>query len=297
MRVYSHQVGRRRGRMLFGTGLLVLVAGCSSGQHDRQSSPAASATAPSSAHATRLVHRMVVLGDTIADDRTYTCVRCTTFPDQLARALSRAVGGDVEVHNLTIPDAQVSDLLHSVRTDEVDRSVISGADAIVVTIGHNDLAYNRRDDPCGAAPRYPRISWQRITHRCIDRATAQYRSDLDAVLTDVERLRNGRPTMIRLTTVYNSVIGDRVDPSWNLLAAIEPSTYAVQHMVRAQCAIAEGHHGLCADTYHRLNGNTGLRSAQPFLNPADATHLAASGEDTVAAALIALAYAPLTAAK
>lgn len=68
-------------------------------------------------------------------------------------------------------------------------------------------------------------------------------------------------------------------------------------MVTVQCEIAKRHHGLCADTYHLLNGRTGLRSAQPYLNPPDATHLAKRGEDAVARALTALGYAPLAPAK
>jgi hypothetical protein len=93
--------------------------------------------------------------------------------------------------------------------------------------------------------------------------------------------------------VYNSVIGDLVDPTWNSPAAVEPSMYAVERMAEAQCEVAEAHDGLCADTYHALNGEDGSESAQPFLNPADATHLAQPGEDAFAAAIIALGFSPI----
>ena len=99
--------------------------------------------------------------------------------------------------------------------------------------------------------------------------------------------------MLRVTTVYNAVIGDRVDPTWNSPAAIKPSIYAVDRMAEAQCEVAESDDGLCADTYHALNGKDGSESAQPFLNPADATHLAQPGEDAFATVLIALGFAPL----
>lgn len=142
-------------------------------------------------------------------------------------------------------------------------------------------------------PRLPRIRWRDITHACVDKATGEYGRDLDAVLGAVDELRTGRPTMLRVTAVYNSVIGDLVDPSWNSPAAIEPSMYAVDQMVQAQCEIAKLHGGMCADTYHALNGKDGSESAQPFLNPADATHLAQPGEDAFAVALSALGFSPL----
>jgi hypothetical protein len=64
-------------------------------------------------------------------------------------------------------------------------------------------------------------------------------------------------------------------------------------MVQAQCEAAEHHGGSCADTYGALNGDHGSESAQPFLNPADATHLAQPGEDAFAAAIIALGFSPI----
>jgi len=204
-----------------------------------------------------------------------------------------ALGVEVETRNLAVPGAAVADLLELVRTDPTVLGSLAEADAILVTIGINDLAFGRLDDPCDVAPDFPRVRWSSITHSCIDEATAEYQRDLTAVLDEIDALRAGEPTMLRVTTVYNSVIGDLVDPTWNSPAAVEPSTYAVDRMAEAQCQVAEAHGGLCADTYRALNGEDGSESAQPFLNPADATHLAQPGEDAFAAALIALGFAPL----
>ena len=139
---------------------------------------------------------------------------------------------------------------------------------------------------------FRKVAGGSITNACVDAATADYRRDLDSVLTEIDTLRSTRPTMLRITTVYNAVIGDKVDPTWNSPAAIEPSTYAVEQMGEAQCEIVEEHGGACADTYHALNGKDGTNSAQPFLNPADATHLAQPGEDALAGKLIALGSLP-----
>jgi hypothetical protein len=240
--------------------------------------------------------RLVILGDSTAGSDT--CPGCKIYPEQLASAMREALGVGVEVDNLAWAvsnpkPAEVADLLRFVRRDSAARDSVAGADAVVVTVGHNDLAYNRLDDPCHVAPKYPRVKWSSITHSCIDRATDQYRHDLDALLGEIDGLRTGQPTMLRVTTVYNSVIDDQVDPTWDSPTAIEPSTYAVERMVTAQCQVARQHHASCADTYHALNGKDGSGSAQPFLNDADATHLAQPGEDAFSAALIQLGFAPL----
>lgn len=267
--------------------LIVACSGSPSGESPGSVSASPSATESTSGPAMRLV----VLGDSIALGET--CAGCSTYPEQLATAMGDALNVEVETENLAVPGAEVADLLDLVRTDSTVQDSITEADAILVTIGLNDLAFGRLDDPCNVAPNFPRVRWSSITHSCVDEATDEYQRDLNGVLDEIDGLRAGQPTMLRVTTVYNSVIGDLVDPTWNSPAAIEPSMYAVQRMAEAQCRVAEAHDGLCADTYHALNGEDGSESAQPFLNPADATHLAQPGEDAFAAALITLGFSPL----
>jgi lysophospholipase L1-like esterase len=287
--VVRHRVGARVRIIALTLLTLLVLEACS---QNRPSGPAGDT--PDSASASGSIAtsvRLVVLGDSIALGET--CSGCTTYPAELSAAMDDSLGVDVKVDNLAVPGAEVTNLLQLVLTDSTVRDLIESADAVLVTIGINDLAFNRLDDPCGVAPDYPRIRWSDITHACVDEATAEYRRDLDAVLGEVEELRAGQPTMLRVTTVYNSVIGDLVDPTWNSPAAVEPSMYAVEQMAQAQCEIAELHGGLCADTYHALNGGDGSESAQPYLNPADATHLAQPGEDAFADAIIALGFSPL----
>lgn len=269
---------------------MALLMGCAdskSSEATEQTPASTSASAPTPDAAIQLV----VLGDSIAKGNA--CPGCTLYPEQVAAAMEESLGRDVEVRNLAFDGAEVANLLDAVRNESAMRASISDAEAIIVTVGHNDLAYNRLDDPCGVAPDYPRVSWSRLTHDCIDEATDEYRRDLDDVLAEIDDLRAGRPTMLRVTNVYNSTIGDLVDPTWDSPKAIEPSSYAVQRMVRAQCEIASQHDGVCLSTYHPLNGVDGLESAQPFLNPGDATHLAQPGHDAFAEALVAAGFSPL----
>ena len=78
-----------------------------------------------------------------------------------------------------------------------------------------------------------------------------------------------------------------------ILVAQNDLAYNVQQMVAVQCRLAEPHGGACADVYRILNGPDGRRSAQRFLNPADATHLAQAGHDAVAEAIVDLGFEPL----
>jgi lysophospholipase L1-like esterase len=274
-------------RVAFGGALIVALAsaGCSGGGVGAPSSSSPSIASPGGALS------LVFLGDSIAVGDT--CEGCTLFSDQLAETMGQQLGAEVTTQNLAVDGAEVADLLKVVRTDQTVRTAVAGADAVVVTIGLNDLAFNRLDDPCGAAPNYPVIRWEKVTHGCVDKATLQYRRSLDTVLGAIQKLREGKPSMLRVTTVYNSVIGDLVDPTWNSPAAIEPSVFAVNQMAKVQCEVARMHEGSCADTYHALNGKDGRRSAQSLLNSVDATHLAQAGEDAFAHALLAAGFSPL----
>lgn len=105
---------------------------------------------------------------------------------------------------------------------------------------------------------------------CIDRVVADYKHTLDQILTQIDRLRGcgevpGVPpcsergqsdTLLRIVTVYNSTIGDNVDPSWNSPLAIAPTVRANNLMVHAQCEVIRIHGGRCADIYRVMNGPT-----------------------------------------
>jgi hypothetical protein len=81
--------------------------------------------------------------------------------------MREALGVGAEVDNLAWAisnpkPAEVASLLRFVRRDSAARDSVAGADAVVVTVGHNDLAYNRLDDPCHVVVRgyLSRAEWQ-----------------------------------------------------------------------------------------------------------------------------------------
>lgn len=271
------------------TGCIVVLVACTSGG-EGTTEPKPSDVAASSTTGPEGGLRLVALGDSIVYG--LECPGCSLFVDQYASKLSEATGEEVTVDNLAVPGDEVRQLVQATQTQSSMREAIARANAVVVTIGINDLPWNRLDDPCGVAPDYPVVAWDEITEACTDRVTAEYGRDLDAVLAEIDSLREGNPTLLRVTTVYNAVIGNDVDPSWDSPDAVAPSVYANERFVEAQCEAASDHGGECADTYHALNGKTGEHPAATFLAD-DYTHLAQDGHDAFAEALITTGYAPI----
>ena len=285
---------------------LLLAGGCAEGADpdSRSDAPTVSTTPESDAMSTPdgtvsskpSSTKLAVLGDSNAHPTS--CYGCVIFAEKVAQAMGDKLGSEVEVVNLAWAlsnpkAAEVRDILEYLRTDDAARDELRAADAVIILVSQNDLPYNRLDDPCRVAPDYPRIRWAELTHECMDAALAEYERDLDALLGEIDELRAGRATMLRVVTAVNTAPGDLVDPTWDSPAAIEPSTYSVQRMATVQCRLAERHGGECADVFHVLNGPDGGQSAQRFLNPADATHLSQRGHEVVADTVIALGFRPL----
>jgi lysophospholipase L1-like esterase len=253
---------------------------------------------------------MVVLGDSLS--RPNECA-CSGYPDLYAQAIEQRAGVTVAVKNdaaiklSNVPALDASALLAQILTDGSTRRDIADADIIVISIGFNDTPWGRLDDPCNAAPHFPVVQWSKITAGCTDRVVADYKHTLDQILTQIDNLRGcgempGVPpcsqrghqdTLLRIVTVYNSTIGDIVDPSWNSPAAIAPTIRANDMMMHAQCEVVGFHGGRCADVYHVMNGPKGDKRAAAYLNSQDYTHLNERGHEAVGMALIHVGLAPL----
>lgn len=254
---------------------------------------------------------MVALGDSLS--RPNDCAGCTGYVDLYAGAITRRSGVAVNVQDdqaiqlSNVPAVDASALLAQILTDGSVRHDVANADIIVISIGFNDTPWNRLDDPCNAAPQYPVVQWAKLTPGCIDRVVADYKHTLDQILTQIDRLRGcgempGAPpcsqrghkdTVLRIVTVYNSTIGDTVDPGWNSPRAIAPTVRGNDLMVHAQCEVVRFHGGRCADIYHIMNGPKGNRPAAAYLDSQGYTELNQRGHNAAAAALINLGLAPL----
>lgn len=227
---------------------------------------------------------VVALGDSIAMALP-ECDGCTSFVDLWAEGLSKAAKRPVQVSNHAVSGAEATEVLDQVKGDSATRTALKGADLVVVALGINDTPWNRRDDPCDAAPEYPVIEWGRIGRRCISRVTGEYEATLEAILDELDTLRAGNPTTLRLTTVYNAVIGNHVDPSWDSPAAVAPSKAANELFATTQCRLARHHGGVCIDVHRAFNGANGSRPAKRFL-ASDYAHPDSQGHEAIAQLLL-----------
>jgi hypothetical protein len=288
-------------------GLAVLLTGCaSSGASTAPSSPPST---PASSTSSAPEWNLLAIGDSLA--QASSCDGCTDYVTLFARKVEKAAGVPVRVENRAavqlsnVPAGQVTSLYADILTDESLREAIRHADIIVISIGFNDTPWGRLDDPCNAAPNFPVVHWSKLSRACISRVVWDYKYTLDQILTEIDKLRGcgaapGVPpcsqrghedTLLRIVTVYNSAIGDKVDPGWNSPEAIPPTVLGNDLMVHAQCEVTRFHGGRCADVYHVFNGPHGRRAAGSYL--ADFTHLSQRGHDAAAAALISLGLRPL----
>ncbi len=230
---------------------------------------------------------LVAIGDSLPYGQR-DCGFCPTFVDLFGKALSGAVGRPVKVSNLSEHTGiNSSDLRTELATDKPLRSAVARADAITVTIGHNDPPWNRSDDVCDGRGGYPDADWAKYDDACLAATAKVYGDSLDAILRELRRLRSGKPTLIRVTSDYNDLLGDPQVPT-----AATPTakrffdTYSV-----LTCRLAQKYKAVCIDTYHAFNGPNGTRDAGPLL-ASDHTHPNPAGHRLIARLLTRAGYAP-----
>ncbi len=125
----------------------------------------ASSAEPSSASAPSW--NLVALGDSLS--RPNECEGCSGYVDLYATAIARRSGITVDVLNdaavqlSNVPPVDAGALLAQILTDGPVRRDIASADIVVISIGFNDTPWNRLDDPCNAASRYPVVQWPNST--------------------------------------------------------------------------------------------------------------------------------------
>jgi lysophospholipase L1-like esterase len=233
---------------------------------------------------------LVAIGDSIPFNSPDDCPGCTGFVDRYAAAIIKATGHPVKVMNLSQHTGlQIDGLLDELKTDASRRDALAQADIIVVSIGHNDTAWNRGDDPCdGQNGDNP--DWSKYNATCATAAADIFRPKLERIFSQIVSLRTGKPTIFRTINVYNDWIG--------VLGGVVSSegTNATRAVIDAwsamTCTAAQANGVTCADIYHAFNGSDGLKPA-PDLLAQDTTHPSDKGNAVIAGVLVDLGYAPL----
>jgi len=231
--------------------------------------------------------KLVAIGDSLPYGLR-DCNYCLTFVERFGKALSGATGRRVTASNLSEHTGiDSSDLRKELGSSRSLRAAVAGADAITVTIGHNDQPWNREDDPCGARTGATE-DWTKYDATCLAATAATYGGNLDAILRQIRALRAGKRTLLRVTNDYDDLIGDPSIPSDTVSSVkVFYDTYG-----DLTCQLARKYKAVCIDTYHAFNGAEGTRDAGSLL-AGDHTHPSARGHALIARLLVQAGFAPL----
>ena len=75
--------------------------------------------------------------------------------------------------------------------------------------------------------------------------------ELDKILTEIEKLRGGKPTAVRVTTDYNDVIGDPHTTPDSTATSIK----VLEAFYSETCPVTDQHHDVCVNVYRSFNGH------------------------------------------
>jgi lysophospholipase L1-like esterase len=238
-------------------------------------SPSASPTEPGLSY--------VALGDSLLYALYTDCDGCTSAVVGYGAAIAADLKVPVVVHNLTMHNGLNSSGLLGYLEQGASLGLISedaftavaGADIVTVSIGFNDVAFDDR--------------------HVADELLQAFESNLDGIVTRIEALRAGKPTLIRLIGIYNNGIAatPATDPD-GPDTGIDVWKPIVEAQNKAVCRVAKKHNVECVDLYRPFNGKDGTASpgARGLLG-ADGVHPSQKGQDAIAAALIAAGWEPL----
>jgi lysophospholipase L1-like esterase len=230
---------------------------------------------------------VVTIGDSIGfaqDD----CEGCPSFTTLFSHAIQGRAGMPVLARNLSTRDNLTGKrLITRIKTSAPMRAAVASAQIVIVSIGHNDTPWNSLDDPCdGDSGNVPH--WTAYTGACVVELAKRHGQELDAILTEIETLRAGGPTAIRVLTDYNDIIGwGQAPPQAN-----SRSVEVLNAFYAETCRVAEAHHAICVDVYHSFNGTDG-RTASGDLLTDDYTAPSAKGQVRIADLLKAAGLTPL----
>jgi lysophospholipase L1-like esterase len=192
------------------------------------------------------------------------CGYCRTFVGLYADGLARQTGHRIRFTDLTqanIPGTDVgqtsNSLLSDLRSDRKTQQAVAAADIIVISTGANDLeaafdAYGA--GTCGGTD----------NSDCFRKVALTWRSNFDAILTQVGKLRTGhRKTAIRIVTNSNEFLAD---PNFGKDFGVTTGVLITKLMHTALCGAARAHAAVCVYLAPVLNGPN-LTSPQDVNTP------------------------------
>ena len=218
---------------------------------------------------------LVALGDSIVSEG---------YPQLFADLIEKQTGKPVAVTTFADGSNTTSTVLAALRGQAGVRSAVQAADIVTISVGGNDA------DPFVTYPAGTCAPGGKGS-ACIARYAPDLAVNYEAILTEIEKLRAGKQTLIRPTSDYNPFIG------WD---AAPTATFGIDFYKQVEdaetnlvCDLATKHGLVCADIYHAFNGPLGTTDAAPFL-ASDHAHPSAAGAKLIAETVMSAGLAPLT---
>ena len=185
-------------------GLAACAASRSGPAQARQGASAAIETVPVDAPGPRAASKvpswtLVAFGDSWPYGAH--CHGCRPFPMLYADGLEATTAHHIEFVNLTTNGGTSQSLLASIQTSPQTRQEVAAADIIVISTGMNDLEPASKlyvDGHCGGVDQLD----------CLRAAANGWRTSFGGILTEINALRRGHSTAIRLVSNSNEFLSD-----------------------------------------------------------------------------------------
>jgi hypothetical protein len=226
----------------------LLVVGCEgSTEPEKRAATTGSSSSPALTY--------LALGDSWPEGAH--CGYCRTFAGLHAAGLSEQTGRKIHFEDLT-GEAQPyfeegggsASLLKAVRADSATRRVVADADIIMIATGPNEggAAYEAlKAGTCGGDD----------DMACLRTQRRMWEQTFDGILEEIEGLRAGKPTAIRLVSAANVFVSEpSITKGLPKDFATKQGARSFKNLNDALCSNAAKHDAVCVDVRPILNGPT-----------------------------------------
>ncbi len=233
-------------RPLWGLGPLLLLVACSADSSSQAEAPSPTPSGPPSWH-------LVGLGDSFTATQNSSG---RSYLDLFQESLQAKASRTVELEDLSSDDNTTAKLADQLRHDETIRDAVAGADIILVSVGGND------SDPFGVYPPGT-CSPKQSFSACLHAYAPDFAKNYEVILSEIDSLRAGKPTAIRVTSADNPFVGWSEAP--NKTFGVQFYRQVAEAETKVACAAATRHGGVCVDYLHIFGGADGTKDPAPFL--------------------------------
>jgi lysophospholipase L1-like esterase len=218
------------------------------------------------------------LGDSLADG----VLAQQGYVQRYATYVNLDTGANVTTTNLGVPGWHSGDLLNAIQTDQHFKDEITAAQVLTWDIGGDDLA-NAHDNftggTCGGTD----------NQDCLRDAVATFKTNWDAIISNILQLRTTSNTIIRTMDIYNPYVAS--DMQKGIFDTVEPYLDEVNNYIHSTAA---ANSIPVADVHQAFNGADGTTDPGTLgLIAVDGFHPNDAGHKLIADQLRLLQYAPL----